>query len=421
MAWLLLVLSIWGALFTLNARYPSRNKWFLAPSFFSSWLTIELAWQHLVLQLAGTIVLAVFGALGSWPGWVGLAISLVSWAALVGMVMQGRRSTVTMRDALIDTVGEEPGPRVPKSSLLLPFWTRRDGVKATRKIEFARVGGRKLTLDVFHPADMKPGERRPTILQIHGGAWFIGFRDRQAIPLRNHLVSNGWVWVDTDYRLAPFGRWPDFLVDCKRAVAWMREHAEEWGIDPDFICVTGNSAGGHLSSLVALTQNQARYQPGFEDADTSVQGAVPIYGVYDFTNRNGVWDPQTLPLFLEPVVMQAFFADQPELFHDASPIDQVGPDAPPMLVVHGDRDTLAPVVDARTFVESLREVSEAPVLYAELHGAQHAFDSFASFRTVAVIEAIERFLHWVHSEHVAGRGQPSDADVVTEDLATEPA
>jgi len=410
MSWVLLVLSVWGALFTLNARFPSRNRWLMATSFFASWLTIELAWQHLVLQVAVTVILSSFGALSSWPGWVALGINLVSWAALVVMVVQGVQAGGTLRAALVDTIGSLDGPRVPRSSLLVPFRTKRAGVQGARKIEFARASGRKLTLDVFRPADARPGEKRPTILQIHGGGWVLGFRERQSIPLRNHLVANGWIWVDTDYRLAPFVGWPDFLVDCKRALAWMRDHAEEWGIDPDFICVTGNSAGGHLSSLVALTQNDPRYQPGFEQADTSVQGAVPIYGVYDFTNRNGSWDPQTLPMFLEPVVMKAFFDDDPQLFHDASPIDQVGPHMPPMLVVHGDRDTLAPVADARTFVESARAVSEAPVLYAELHGAQHAFDMFASFRSVAAVEAIERFLHWVHAEHgAAASEQPVEA------------
>lgn len=416
MGWVLLGLSIWGLLFTLNARFPTRNRWLMTPSFFSSWLTIELALHHLVVQAAATVVLCIFGALQSWPGWVGLGLCVVSWVGLASMVLQGRHAAVTMRDCLVDTVDLSSGPRVPRSTLILPFRTKRSGVAASRKIEFARATGRKLTLDVFHPTEMRPGDKRPSVLQIHGGGWVLGFRERQAIPLRNHLVSNGWIWVDTDYRLAPFAGWPDFLVDCKRALAWMREHAAEWGIDPDFICVTGNSAGGHLSSLVALTQNQARYQPGFEAADTSVQGAVPIYGVYDFTNRTGSWEPEWIPRFLEPWVMKAFYEDQPELFHDASPIDQATPDAPPMLVVHGDRDTLAPVVDARVFVDAVRAESAKPVLYAELHGAQHAFDSFSSFRTVAVIEAIERFLHWLHEQHVAGRQAPRDADVASEDV-----
>ncbi|HVX17755.1 MAG TPA: alpha/beta hydrolase [Acidimicrobiales bacterium] len=400
MGWVLLALGSVSALFTVNARYPSRNRWLVAPSFFASWLTIELAPQLLLGQAAIAAVLCVFGALGSAPGWVGLVLCALSWVGLLAMVAQAQRSASTMRAALVDTIGAEAGSRLSRGALLMPFVHRAKGVASKRNIVFARAGGRRLTLDVFHPVDMKPGDRRPTILQIHGGAWVLGFRQMQSIPLRNHLVANGWVWVDTDYRLAPAAGWPDFLVDCKRALAWTREHAEEWGIDPDFVCVTGNSAGGHLSSLVALTQNDPRYQPGFEDADTSVQGAVPIYGVYDFTNRNRSMHDDWVPTFLEPWVMKAFHDEQPDLFRDASPIDQANADAPPMLVVHGDRDTLAPVADARTFVDAVRAASRQPVLYAELHGAQHAFDMFPSLRSLPVVEAIERFLHWVHTSRL---------------------
>ena len=100
-------------------------------------------------------------------------------------------------------------------------------------------------------------------------------------------------------------------------------------------------------------------------------------------------------MFLEPWVVKAFLADEPDRFAEASPIDQVTADAPPFLVIHGDRDTLAPVEDARTFVEALRSVSHEPVLYAELHGSQHAFDLFPSTRSVHVIEAVERFVRAV--------------------------
>ena len=78
-------------------------------------------------------------------------------------------------------------------------------------------------------------------------------------------------------------------------------------------------------------------------------------------------------------------------FERASPIARVRRDAPPFFVVHGDRDSLVPVAGARAFVRALRGVSEAPVLYAELPGAQHAFDLFPSARTCATLGAVARF------------------------------
>jgi acetyl esterase/lipase len=269
----------------------------------------------------------------------------------------------------------------------------RHKVSRTRNVTYGRVGGRTLRLDVFAPSDAPAdGARRPALLQVHGGAWIIGDKREQGIPLLKALARDGWVGFNANYRLSPAATWPDHLIDLKRALAFIREHADEYGVDPDFVAVTGGSAGGHLATMLALTEGEARYQPGFEDADTSVQACVPFYGVYDFTNRDGTMPPQFRDWFLQPLIMKAFYDEEPERFRDASPLDNLRPDVPPFLVVHGDNDTLAPVADARTFVAALREVSTSSVHYLELRGAQHAFDVFTSVRTRRVVRAVERFL-----------------------------
>jgi acetyl esterase/lipase len=220
------------------------------------------------------------------------------------------------------------------------------------------------------------------------------------------MASQGWVCCNVDYRLSPLATFPDHLVDVKRAIAWVREHADDYGIDPDFVAVTGGSAGGHLTALTALTAGRPDLQPGFEEADTSVQAAVPFYGVYDFTNRNGTWPAETVPRFLAPVVMKSDPDEDPAAWALASPLDQVHSGAPPFFVVHGDKDVLAPVEDARDFVERLRAVSAEPVYYLELCGAQHAFETFASIRANAVVDAVARFLDAVHAAHIEGaRGE----------------
>ena len=133
----------------------------------------------------------------------------------------------------------------------------------------------------------EPGRNRPAIMQIHGGAWIIGDKREQGWPLIGHLAANGWVCFNVNYRLSPAATWPEHLIDLKYALKWIREHADEYGIDPSFVAVTGGSAGGHLTAMMGLTANDPEYQPGFEEADTSLQAAVPVYGVYDFTNRLG--------------------------------------------------------------------------------------------------------------------------------------
>jgi len=408
MGWAYLVVSINGAAYTLNAYRPARNNRLLFGwSFFASWITIELAPFHLVWQVVATALFASKGALRTKPGKVGLALTVASWVGLALAIRQSFAARHEIREALRELRHDE-APRTP-----LP-------VRTERHITFARAGGRALRLDVVRPdVPTVPGERRPVLLQVHGGGWVIGFKDRQGQLLMREMASRGWVCFNVDYRLSPMATFPDHLVDVKRALAWIREHAGEYGIDPGFVAVTGGSAGGHLTALMALTGNEARYQPGFEDANTSVQAAVPFYGVYDFTNRNGMWPEETVPQFLAPVVMKSDPEQDPEAWAAASPLDQVNATAPPFFVIHGDKDVLAPVEDARDFVARLRDVSQEPVYYLELKGAQHAFETFSSIRADAVVESAARFFDAVHTAHLSGGAHVPTGDEVQEAMTEQ--
>jgi acetyl esterase/lipase len=189
------------------------------------------------------------------------------------------------------------------------------------------------------------------------------------------------------------------VVDVKAAIAWIREHADEYGIDPSFLAITGGSAGGHLAALAALTPNDPEFQPGFEDADTTVQACVPHYGAYDLAGATGRKAAlQMRDQFLGPRVFQADPSTSPEVFERASPYLQVNADAPPFFVLHGVNDGLISVNQARDFVAALRGVSKEPVLYTELAGTQHAFDVFPSIRSQHVMKAVDRFLRWSYAE-----------------------
>jgi len=207
--------------------------------------------------------------------------------------------------------------------------------------------------------------------------------------------------VAPNYRLSPGARFPDHLVDCKRALAWVRRNIAPYGGNPGFIAVTGGSAGGHLAALVALTANEPRLQPGFEDVDTTVAAAVPFYGVYDFVDRHGLkGSGATMVQWLEKTVMPCSPERDPGVWDLASPIAQVCRDAPPFLILHGTHDSLASVAEARHFAERLHAVSMQPVIYAELPGAQHAWDIFRSRRALESTHAVMRFLEWA----LASRG-----------------
>jgi acetyl esterase/lipase len=421
MSWVLLLFGLVGAVHALNALAPrTRPVGLFVWSFVGSWLTIELVWHHVVVGFVVTALLVMGGALDHWAGWVGLVLVALSEAVLVYIGIVSTRTVVSMRGALRDLDPGPDAPRFPRLQVVFPFLlNHRRGVHRIRDIPFLRTEGKTVRLDVTVPSAPVPGggARRPALMQIHGGGWVIGDKRGQGLPLLNHMAAQGWVGFNVNYRLSPGVAFPAHLIDLKRGLAWIRAHADDYDVDPDFICVTGGSAGGHLTALMALTANDPRFQPGFEDADTSVAAAVPFYGIYDFTSEGAFGsDPEIFRRFLEPMVMKAFYDEEPEKFRDASPIHHLRADAPPFLVVHGDHDTLAPVADARTFAERLRQISEAPVLYAEMQGAQHAFEIFPSARAVKVIEGVERFLStlWERRRRPDAEAAPQLQEALTE-------
>ena len=387
---LLFVLGLWSAAATLNAFRPFRQTLLLFPSMFWSWLVIGLPVQHVVIQMVIAGLLIWWGALNEVIGWIGLVLLVASWIGSLVLLLKTRRSRAVVDDALA-------AQGIPRSGIPVPLWRvvvaapfRGRGVEKIPNIPYRTVAGRVLKLDVYRGSGNTSD--RPALLYIHGGGWTVGDKREQGLPLLHHLARNGWVCFSANYRLSPGATFPDHLVDVKAALVWIREHGAEYGADTSFVAVAGGSAGGHLAALVGLTENDGRYQPGFESADTSVQAVVPIYGVYDTTNRLGVQSDQYVPMLMEPLVMKAFLADEPDKFHDASPLDRIHPDVPPFLVIQGDRDTLAPVEEARAFVGQLAETSRSRVVYMEFPGAQHIFDLFYSNQSAQMVEGVLAFL-----------------------------
>ena len=277
---------------------------------------------------------------------------------------------------------------------------RRRYAAQTSDIAYGPNGGDNL-LDIWrHPA-IEAGSRAPVVVQIPGGAWTVNGRRPQAYPLMGRLVEHGWICVSIDYSKSPRKAWPAHIIDVKRALAWVRDNIAEYGGDPDFIAVTGGSAGGHLASLASLTANDQRLQPGFEDADTTVQAAAPYYGVYDLTDVKKM-NEMMMP-FLEHFVMQARYSDQPELFESASPISHAHRAAPPFFVLHGESDSVIPSAQAQAFCAALRDSGAPTVCYAELPNAHHAFDLFATVRSQLTADAVADFLGVVYGKYLRSR------------------
>ena len=411
-SWVLLGLAVVGVALTANAYRPPRLAVVSPLVFFPGWLVAEMPIHTIVGQAVVTAVLAELGAFRHPAGWVALALCVVSWAGLAGLVVQAQRAGGVLEAALDETLGPEwraerdrrvssAGARVvERAQLVLPLLMRDRRVEKLRNIDYWGDGRRAHRLDVLRPR--QPERPGPVLVYIHGGSWFMGDKREQGLPMMLYLAAQGWTCVTVNYRLSPRATWPDHLVDCKRAVAWVRENIASYGGDPSFVAVSGGSAGGHLAAMVALTAGEVRLQPGFEERDVSVDCCVPFYGVYDFTDREGL-RAEGFGRMVERMVLKKRMQDDPQAFRDASPVHHVRQDAPPFMVVHGANDILVPVTEARTFVRLLRAASESPVVYVELPGAQHAFEVFRSIRTAHTVAAVTDFLSWVHARRGALR------------------
>jgi acetyl esterase/lipase len=374
----------WCTLFAVAPPRPRRSS----PanlSFVFGFLLNELPFVAFYWLLASTLLAFGQGDIDSPGGWVGFGVAVLTTVGLVVVAWRGLRAGPAVDHALGEGLGAgwrtaiDAGMatrlrrRLPWARILFgPLPLRRHDVERVANLSYGDAGKRNL-LDVYRHRSHPPGG--PTLVYLHGGAFRSGRKSREARPLLYRLASQGWVCISANYRLSPAARFPDHQIDAKKVIAWVREYGHEYGADPAVVFVAGSSAGGHLAAMAALTPNDPAFQPGFERADTSVTAAICLYGYY-----GGLDTRDRLP---------------------SSPQAYIRTDAPPFFVAHGDQDTVVLVEDARRFVERLRSTSSHPVVYAELPGAQHAFDLFHSIRFETVVNAIEAFAAWVRSREEA--------------------
>lgn len=248
-------------------------------------------------------------------------------------------------------------------------------------VVFGHGGGRELKCDVYTP----PGNpaHAPGVLLVHGGGWSGGDRTQ----LKGHgilLGRAGYVCVTAEYRLSGEAKWPAPLHDVKAALRWMRANASRLGIDPARIAVSGNSAGGHLSLMVAGTPNAAEFEGegGNPGVDTSVVACVAIYPPVELKPDSPLTG--AVGMLMGEGASDAAYAG-------ASPMTHVKANFPPTLLIHGNKDELVPEEASLSIYRALRKAG-AP---AELHiyaDQPHAFDASPVFgrQTVQVMDLFLR-------------------------------
>ena len=368
-------LLTWCTFFAVVA--PRRPRLPANLSFWFGMVLNEVPIIGILAVLASTALALGQGDLETTGSKVTAAIALTTIPFMAVAAHRGLRTGGVVARALDEGLGtgwrtraSQPQHRPWPRLLLLRRMSRSLDVKRVANLRYGEAGRRNL-LDVYHRRDTPPNA--PVLIYFHGGHFTGGAKSREARPLLHRLARQGWVCISANYRLRPETDFPGHQIDAKKAIAWAREHACEYGADPSKLFLAGSSAGSNMAAMCALTPNDPEYQPGFESADTSVTAVICLYGFYGY-----------------------FFGTEPDVPPSPNqPYAYLNPAAPPFFIAHGTKDTLATVEGARCFVDRLRRVTGSPVVYAELPGAQHAFDLFHSARTEAVVDGIEGFTSWV--------------------------
>jgi acetyl esterase/lipase len=212
------------------------------------------------------------------------------------------------------------------------------GCTAQAGLVYASAGGERLQLDLLQP----PGKRAaPLAIWLHPGGWHSGTRWPLGRGARE-LLEAGFAVATVEYRLAPAVHWPVPLEDCKRAIAFLRESADRYRVDPDRICVWGHSAGGAMAALLAMDSVNA----------ASVRQDWAVEAACDLAGRADWLDPDLDP-HARMVASMLFGADRQVAMLDASPLHQARSTAAPILILHGTSDEVVPARQATAFYDAL--------------------------------------------------------------------
>lgn len=229
-------------------------------------------------------------------------------------------------------------------------------------------------LDVWRAKATPDGA--PVVIFVPGGAWVSGTRlTMQGHALLSQLVEQGWICFVIDYRTAPLHCWPVPLEDVRFAISWIHTHSHEFG-GGDFVAIVGASAGGHLALVSGLTE--------------WISAVVSLYGSYDWQSRRTLWR-HVFMFYLESVVVRRSQLTHPEIFRAASPMALIHSGAPPTMIVHGTKDSLISVKEARRFYDKMCSTSKSDVRYLEV-AAGHAFDLVNAEQCKVAVQAVSTFL-----------------------------
>lgn len=266
------------------------------------------------------------------------------------------------------------------------------GVSVSADLEYGRAGDRALTLDLYQPGT-PAAQPRPAMVVIHGGGWKGGDKKEGALAALG-FVARGYVAISVNYRLSGVATFPAAVEDCKCAVRWLRANASKHGVDPDRIGAIGFSAGGHLALMLACVGDTEGLEgTGGNPAVSSwVSAACSWFGPADFARGEMEFAEHVRPLLTE--FLGGPFAQRPEPYRRASPITYASWDDAPVLLVHGDRDSIVPFDQSVRMHARLKEVGAAVEFWRVKHGEHGFVPKDAPATEPTFLQVTERTFAW---------------------------
>ncbi|MDP7016961.1 MAG: alpha/beta hydrolase [Pirellulaceae bacterium] len=270
-----------------------------------------------------------------------------------------------------------------------------------RDVVFAKRGMQELKLDIVRP---DKGARRPAVICIHGGAWLSGKRSAYHRPMEL-LAGSGVVALTIDYRLTDVAQWPAQLEDVQAALAWLVEHADEYGVDVERIGVIGDSAGGHLALMLAA-------QAGASSNQLRIRAVVNFYGPTDLR------DIEKIEPARDPVerLVGGKLEERLNVLKQLSPITYIDRTDPPVLTFHGDKDNLVPIGQAEVLHEAL-DGAKTPNRFVRMKGVGHGLGGdveahlreMRDFLTAYIKQPALNYVTHEDFDGDAARWEPTDA------------
>lgn len=257
-------------------------------------------------------------------------------------------------------------PFINISSLDLPR-----SVAEHKNLTYVNYGRRALQLDLYQPKNSK--RKTPLVVLVHGGGWMHGYRQNLA-PLAIGLAKNGYAAAVISYRLSPEAKYPAAIQDAKAAVRWLRSSAKNYGLDANHLAIAGCSAGGQIASLTGVSKGMQKFDPQMERSNVSsdVQAIINIDGLSDFTSPAALLhenDPKK-KISSAGRWFGGSYEEKPELWKEASPINYVGKNTPPILFIASAQTRFS--VGREEMIEKMKPLG-VPYRVVVLPNTPHSF------------------------------------------------